>query len=173
MNQPGEGDIVSADEERLHQVVNVVAAFISNNRLSHSELLDLIASVNGAFVKLTAPAEETSAAPQDPAVPIKKSVTFDHIICLEDGKKFKSLRRPPRRYRDDRHRERKVRGRGLSHPSMQPPSYSQARSALAKASGLGRAAAVAKRKAASAPPAKPQKGKTATAKAAPARKKKA
>lgn len=173
MNQPGEGDTVSADEDRLHQVVNVVAAFISNNRLSHSELLDLIASVNGAFVKLAAPAEETSAAPKDPAVPIKKSVTFDHIICLEDGKKFKSLRRHLKSTYNMTPEQYRMKWKLPSDYPMVAPSYSQARSALAKASGLGRAAAIAKRKAASAPPAKPQKGKTASTKAAPARKKKA
>lgn len=172
MDQHGEGEAISAEAVRLNQVTNVVAAFISHNRLSQTELLELIASVNGAFVQLTAPASKPPPPSKEPAVPIKKSVTNDYIICLEDGKKFKSLRRhlmstykmTPAEYRAKWNLP-------VDYP-MVAPSYSQARSALAKSIGLGQAAAKARRKATSPSAAVKSKPAKASAGKAVSRKKK-
>jgi predicted transcriptional regulator len=116
----------------------VVAAYVSNNPLPRGDLPALIQGVHSAVEKLASVPED--ARPQletkPPAVPVRKSVTADYLICLEDGKKFKSLRRH-------------LRGLGLTPvqyrekwnlPSDYPmvaPAYSASRSALAKQIGLG------------------------------------
>lgn len=115
----------------------IVAAYVSNNPVNTAELPDLIASVHDALKRM-----EGSQAPQPreelrPAVPIKRSVTEDFIICLEDGKKFKSLKRHLKtRYNmtPEQYRERW----GLPHDyPMVSPNYAKKRSAMAKQQGLG------------------------------------
>lgn len=119
---------------------DLVAAYVSNNAIPRSELPGLIAQVHQSLSGLgaTAPAEEV--APQKPAVNPKRSVHNDYIICLEDGKKFKSLKRhllnrhglSPEQYREK-----------WNLPGDYPmvaPAYAAKRSALAKQMGLGRKA---------------------------------
>ncbi len=116
----------------------MVAAFVSNNPLPKSELPALIHAVHSAVERLAAGPE--SAPPQveakAPAVPLRKSITPDFLICLDDGKRFKSLRRhlaglglTPAQYREK-----------WNLPSDYPmvaPNYAAQRSALAKKIGLG------------------------------------
>ncbi len=116
----------------------IVAAFVSNNPLPKGELPALIHAVHSAVERLAAGPE--SAPPQveakTPAVPIRKSITPDFLICLDDGKRFKSLRRhlaghglTPEQYREK-----------WNLPSDYPmvaPNYAAQRSALAKKIGLG------------------------------------
>lgn len=116
----------------------VVAAYVSKNPVSTADLPGLIASVYKALSGLGAP-DAPPAAVQEPAVPVKKSVTPDFIICLDDGKKFKSLRRhitmlgyTPESYRAKW-------GLPADYPLV-CASYSAKRSALAKEHGLGRKA---------------------------------
>ena len=116
----------------------VVAAYIGKNHVQPSELPALIASVHAAFGSLGKPlVVEAAAEPLKPAVPIRKSVTDDFIISLEDGRKFKSMKRylsglgmTPAEYRAKW---------GLPHDyPMVAPAYAAHRSTLAKTLGLGR-----------------------------------
>jgi predicted transcriptional regulator len=122
--------------ERLEQVAEIVSAYVSNNALSAADLPKLIATTHQALRTLSA-AEAPAAEELIPAVPVKKSVTPDFIICLDDGKKFKSLKRhltqlgmTPAEYRTKW-------GLPESYP-MVAPNYSATRSSLAKSNGLGR-----------------------------------
>ena len=116
----------------------VVAAYVAKNHLQPSELPNLIASVHAAFDGIGKPiAPEVPAEPLKPAVPVKKSVTDDYIISLEDGRKLKSMKRylaglgmTPADYRTKW-------GLPVDYP-MVAPAYAAHRSALAKSLGLGR-----------------------------------
>ncbi len=122
----------------LEMAADIVSAFVSNNSVPAGDLPNVIASVHAALSGLSAasppPQIET---PKEPAIAIKKSVTPDFIICLEDGKKFKSLKRHLRTaygLSPDQYREKwKL---PQDYP-MVAPNYAKARSALAKAAGLG------------------------------------
>jgi predicted transcriptional regulator len=117
---------------------DIVAAFVTNNRVSSEQLTTLIAEVHKALVLAPAAAALPEQKPLVPAVPIKKSVTPDFIISLEDGQKFKSLKRHLKRHYDltpDEYRSKW--GLPRDYP-MVAPNYSKARSALAKTMGLGR-----------------------------------
>ena len=121
--------------EALQLTVNIVAAHISSNRVESRELLQLIESVYAALCT-------TDAAPQvaprpEPAVPVKKSVFPDHIVCLEDGKPLKMLKRhlmAAYRMTPEQYRERW--GLPLSYP-MVAPDYATKRRDLARKIGLG------------------------------------
>jgi predicted transcriptional regulator len=147
-----------SDQTDLPLVVittGIVANYVGNNTVPTSELPALIASVQAALVKLQSGAVEETAKVLTPAISIKKSITPDYIICLEDGKKFKSLKRHLRTQYDlspDDYRAKW--GLPPDYP-MVAPNYAQARSDLAKSMGLGQQ----RRKAAPAPePVKAAKG---------------
>ncbi len=118
----------------------VVSAFVSNNIVGASEIPKVISDVYNCFLNLTdnLGSSKKHEARQKPAVPVKKSIADDYIICLEDGKKFKSLKRhlsshyglSPEAYREKW-------GLPADYP-MVSPSYARARSRLAKQIGLGR-----------------------------------
>lgn len=122
----------------IELTTDIVSAYVSNNPVPVGDLPHLIAAVHAALQQQVAPAEQQEAEPLKPAVPIKKSITPDYIVCLEDGKKFKSLKRhlatshglTPDEYRSKW-------GLPADYP-MVAPAYSAARSALAKSTGLGR-----------------------------------
>lgn len=113
----------------------IVSAYVAKNRLPPAGLNELIGSVSESIRKLGEPAPQPEPAPE-PAVNPKRSVHADHIICLEDGRKFKSMKRhlashglTPQQYR--------VRwGLPADYP-MTAPNYSATRSAMAKDIGLG------------------------------------
>ena len=117
---------------------SIVGAYVSHNALSATDLPKLIAQVHTALAGLggNGPAE---AAPEvKPAVSIKKSITPDYLICLEDGKQFKSLKRHLKTEYDMSPDEYRAKwGLPADYP-MVAPSYSEARSQLAKSIGLGR-----------------------------------
>jgi len=116
---------------------DVVAAYVAHNAIGGDKLPDFIGSVYAALKKATLDGIEPPKVELTPAVPVKKSVTHDHIICLEDGKKFKSLKRhlkthyglSPEEYREKW-------GLPRDYP-MVAPAYAAARSSLAKSMGLG------------------------------------
>ena len=119
----------------LELTTEIVAAYVSNNPVQSSELSNLIRSVHDTLQGLSAPAAEVTDA--KPAIPVKKSVTDDYIICLEDGKKFKSLKRHLRAKYDMTPEEyREKWGLPYDYP-MVAPSYARKRSKLAKQMGLG------------------------------------
>jgi predicted transcriptional regulator len=119
--------------------VDIVSAYVSNNPVPPAELAQLIARVHASLTQIGTGQGEPKAptAPQQPAVPVKKSVTADHIICLEDGRVFKSLKRHLRaKYDMSPEQYRAKWGLPPEYP-MVAPNYAKARSDLAKAIGLG------------------------------------
>ncbi|QND64718.1 MucR family transcriptional regulator [Mesorhizobium loti] len=133
-------DLINSDAELLEMTADIVSAYVSNNPVPVAELARIIADTHEAISKLWgAPAPKAEEKPT-PAVPIRKSVTPDFIICLEDGKKFKSLKRHLGTHYDlspDAYRAKW--GLPSDYP-MVAPNYAAVRSAMAKAIGLGRKA---------------------------------
>jgi predicted transcriptional regulator len=125
---------------------DIVAAYVSKNSVPQAELPALIVSV---YTALNETARGATGAPQEelkPAVPIKKSMTRDYLICLDDGKKFKSLKRHLRTKYNLTPDEYRARWNLPSDYPMVAPSYAQARSALAKTMGLGQKRAAARKR---------------------------
>jgi predicted transcriptional regulator len=147
-------------EELLELTVSIVAAYVTRNNVPRGDLASLIASTHSALAELgTAPAAP-APAPLVPAVSIRKSVTPEAIICLEDGKSFKSLKRHlSSKYDLTPEQYRAKWGLPVDYP-MVAPAYAEARSALAKSMGLGRKAAP-KPAAEPAAPAKPKRASRA------------
>jgi predicted transcriptional regulator len=123
--------------DTVELTADLVSAYVSQNAISSADLPSLIASVYAAMTRLTGPNPQPAAQKPVPAVPIKKSITPDYIISLEDGRRYKSLKRhlggrglSPAEYRAKW---------GLAHDyPMVAATYAAKRSALAKAIGLGR-----------------------------------
>lgn len=116
---------------------DIVSAYVSNNSVATGDLPGLIGDIHSALVRLSSGTIDAPAESLKPAVPIKKSITPDYIVCLDDGKKFKSLKRHLRTQYDmtpEEYRERW--GLPPDYP-MVAPNYAQARSQLAKKMGLG------------------------------------
>jgi predicted transcriptional regulator len=124
--------------DSIELAAKVVAAYVSNNSVPKSDLPDLILAVHSSLTRLGSEPEPAlpQAEPKSPAVPIRRSVTPDYLICLEDGKRFKSLRRHLRLHglTPEQYREKwKLR----SDYPMVAPNYAAHRSALARKIGLG------------------------------------
>ena len=116
---------------------DIVSAYVSNNSVPAGDLPGLISQVHLALARVGNGAAEASAEAPKPAIAIKKSVTPDYIICLEDGKKFKSLKRHLRtQYNLTPEQYREKWGLAPDYP-MVAPNYAKARSDLAKEMGLG------------------------------------
>ena len=123
--------------ELLALTTNIVASHVSNNMVAVAELPQLIQQVFGALASVGNASAPAAAPRPQPAVSIKRSVTPDYIICLEDGKKLKMLKRHLKtRYNitPDEYRERW--GLASDYP-MVAPNYAAQRSELAKKIGLG------------------------------------
>ena len=137
-------DIVMDDHARsdhlLTLVADIVCAFVSKNTVAVGDLPNVIGAVHSALAQANGGGHAAPPVVRDeqkPAIALKKSITPEYLICLEDGKKFKSLKRhirthynlSPEEYRDKW---------GLPHDyPMVAPNYAEARSALAKKMGLG------------------------------------
>ena len=127
----------SAGKSFIDLTAQIVSAYVSNNATTASEIPTLINQVHAALMRVSSGRAETTTEPTKPAVPIKKSMTADYLVCLEDGKRFKSLKRhlrtqynmTPDQYRD----------KWALPPDypMVAPNYAVARSQLAKKMGLG------------------------------------
>ena len=116
---------------------DIVSAYVSNNSVAVSDLPALIADVHRALNNTRSGMNEPAPEPLKPAVNPKKSVFPDYIVCLEDGKKFKSLKRHLRTHYDLSPEEYRDKwGLAADYP-MVAPNYAAARSALAKKMGLG------------------------------------
>ena len=130
----------SAPPELVTITATIVAAYVSNNSIASTELPGLIAETHAALSRAagrTVPPEREESKPK---IAVKKSVMPDFIICLEDGKKFKSLKRHLRTHYDMSPEEyREKWGLPADYP-MVAPNYSATRSRLAKDNGLGRKA---------------------------------
>lgn len=121
----------------IELTADIVAAYVANNQLDGVQLADLIGSVHDSLTRLTTGVAEVVAEPQQPAVPVKRSVTPDYIVCLEDGKKFKSLKRHLRTSYDLTPEQYRAKWGLPSDYPMVAPNYAASRSALAKSMGLG------------------------------------
>ena len=132
--------IVNSDNNDMlmELAAEVVAAYVSHNSLPVSELPGLISAVYGALGRTTVALETTVAEKPKPAVPVKKSVTDDFIICLDDGKKFKSLKRHLMTHYNLTPEEYREKWDLPADYPMVAPNYAAARSRLAKQMGLGR-----------------------------------
>jgi predicted transcriptional regulator len=124
-----------ATPDLVEVAADVVAAFVANNSLPIGELPALIQTVHGTVVRLASGAD-IPAIPKEPVVPIRKSITPDYLICLEDGKKLKTLKKhlaglglTPAQYRE--------KWKLPADYPMVAPNYAAQRSALAKKLGLG------------------------------------
>jgi predicted transcriptional regulator len=118
--------------------VSIVSAYVRHNSLSPAELPALIGQVHTALTRVSRGHGEARGVALRPAIPANKSIAPDYIICLEDGKKFKSLRRHLRTHHNltpEQYREKW--GLGSDYP-MVAPNYAAARRRLAKQMGLGR-----------------------------------
>jgi predicted transcriptional regulator len=128
---------MEAKNDLVEMAAEIVSAYVSANQVPPHELPGLIRTVYSALQEVSGTIGRTQELAQEPAVAIKKSVTADYIICLEDGKKFKSLKRHLRtRYgmTPDEYRAKW----GLAHDyPMVAPNYAKERSNLAKRMGLG------------------------------------
>jgi predicted transcriptional regulator len=121
----------------IELTASIVSSYVSNNSVSSADLPALIGQVHSALVRVTSGSGEIPSEPPRPAVGVKKSVTPDFIVCLEDGKKFKSLKRHLRtRYNMTPEQYREKWGLTSDYP-MVAPNYAAARSQLAKQMGLG------------------------------------
>jgi predicted transcriptional regulator len=121
----------------IELTAEIVSAYVSNNTVAAGEIPSLISQVHAALARVSGKPGDAPAEPLKPAVSVKKSITPEYIICLEDGKKFKSLKRhlrtqynmTPEQYRDKW-------DLNADYP-MVAPNYAAARSQLAKQMGLG------------------------------------
>jgi len=121
----------------IQLTAEIVSAYVSNNTVPASDIPSLINQVHAALARVSAKTGDTPAEPLKPAVSVKKSITPEHIVCLEDGKKFKSLKRHLRtQYNMTPEQYREKWGLGADYP-MVAPNYAAARSQLAKQMGLG------------------------------------
>ena len=121
----------------IELTAEIVSAYVSNNPVPAADMPALINQVHSALTRVSGGQADVQPEPLKPAISVKKSITPDHIVCLEDGKKFKSLKRhlrtqynmTPEQYRDKW-------GLPPDYP-MVAPNYAAARSQLAKKMGLG------------------------------------
>jgi predicted transcriptional regulator len=116
----------------------IIAAYVANNPVAQSDLPRLIGEVYRSLSGATSVVEQKpEPAELKPAVPVRKSVGADYIICLEDGKKFKSIKRHLRTHHDLSPEQYREKWSLASDYPMVAPNYAQARSSLAKKIGLG------------------------------------
>jgi predicted transcriptional regulator len=127
----------SAGKTFIDLTATIVAAYVGNNPTPAAELPGLISQIHAALQRISAGRAEPPAEPAKPAVSLKKSVTSDYLVCLEDGKRFKSLKRHLRaQYNMTPEQYREKWGLPPDYP-MVAPNYAVARSQLAKKMGLG------------------------------------
>ncbi|MDX2259429.1 MAG: MucR family transcriptional regulator [Hyphomicrobiaceae bacterium] len=124
-------------DDLVELTARIVSAYVSNNSVGATDLPQLINDTHAALSRASNGAPSPDREDKSPKVPVKKSVLPDYIICLEDGKKFKSLKRHLRTHYNlspEEYREKW----GLPHDyPMVAPNYARARSDLAKRMGLG------------------------------------
>ena len=121
----------------IEQTTSIVSAYLGKNSVAAEEIPALISRVHASLMRVASGAGEPGTEALKPAVPVKKSITPEHIVCLEDGKKFKSLKRHLRtQYNMTPEQYREKWGLASDYP-MVAPNYAAARSKLAKQMGLG------------------------------------
>src|SRR6201987_4747212 len=129
-----------AEEELLRMTADVVAAYVLNNTFTAAQLAPVINAVYNSLKSLEGQPAEAPPEPLKPAVPVRKSVTPDYLICLEDGKKLKMLKRHLRSTYNMTPDEYRTKWSLPADYPMVAPNYAEQRSAFAKQIGLGRGA---------------------------------
>jgi predicted transcriptional regulator len=138
MNEQANDDLPESD--LLRMTAEIVSAYVSKNTLASQHIPEVINTVFTSLSGLVSGPRETQAEPLKPAVPVRKSVTPEYIICLEDGKKLKMLKRHLRSTYNMSPDEYRLRwGLPADYP-MVAPNYAAQRSEFAKKIGLGRGA---------------------------------
>jgi predicted transcriptional regulator len=128
---------MSETNNHIELAAEIVSAYVSNNSVPASELATLLGDIHSAIVRVSTGTAVVVPEVAKPAVSPKKSITNDYIICLEDGRKFKSLKRHLRtQYNMSPEQYREKWSLPADYP-MVAPAYAKARSALAKQMGLG------------------------------------
>ncbi len=122
----------------IELTAEIVAAYVSNNRVGAADISGLIGKVHMALQNMTS--EEPEAEPLTPAAPVKRSVTADYVVCLEDGNRFNSQKRHLKTHGLSPGEYRAKWGLPADYP-MVAPNYARARSDLARQMGLGQKAA--------------------------------
>jgi predicted transcriptional regulator len=121
----------------IELTAEIVSAYVSNNSVQAQDLAGLINQVHSALTRVSSGQAESPSEPLKPAISVKRSITPEHIVCLEDGKKFKSLKRHLRtQYNMTPEQYREKWNLPPDYP-MVAPNYAAARSELAKQMGLG------------------------------------
>ncbi len=134
----------AGNTDLLKHACLIVVAYLGKNHIAQAELPGMIRSVHGALGSLSGGSVPETGTSQKPIVPIKKSITPDYIVCLEDGKKLKMLKRYLRgKYKLSPDEYRAKWGLPADYP-MVAPNYAALRSQFAKDNGLGRRPAPAK-----------------------------
>ena len=127
----------TANGNFIELTAEIVSAYVSNNTVPAGEIPSLINQVHAALTRVSGNPGDSPAEPLRPAISVKKSITPEYIVCLEDGKKFKSLKRHLRtQYNMTPEQYREKWSLGADYP-MVAPNYAAARSQLAKQMGLG------------------------------------
>ena len=122
----------------IELTAGIVSAYVSNNSVSATDIPNLINQVHSALMRVSAGQSDAQPEPLKPAISVKKSITPDYLVCLEDGKKFKSLKRHLRtQYNMTPEQYREKWGLPADYP-MVAPAYAARRSDFAKQIGLGR-----------------------------------
>jgi len=131
-----------ADLKERSQLISlaadIVSAYVANNSVPIGDLSSLISDVHRSLTSLSDNQAEPSIEAQKPAVPVRKSVHSDYIVCLEDGKRFRSLKRHLNVHYGMSPDEYRAKWKLPADYPMVAPDYAAARSALAKSMGLGR-----------------------------------
>jgi predicted transcriptional regulator len=127
--------------EILRMTAEVVAAYVGNNSLSAMQLPEVINTVYGTLNRVNGAATHPDGQQKKAAIPVRRSITPDYIVCLEDGKKLKMLKRHLRTVYGLSPDEYRAKWRLPTDYPMVAPNYSKQRSAFAKKIGLGRSAA--------------------------------
>ena len=132
-------ETISLDDrsELLEMTADIVSAYVGNNSVSATDLPALIANIHAALSQVTGGVVEVEPEPKEPAVPVRKSISPDFLICLEDGRKFKSLKRHLRTKYNMSPEEYRAKWNLPKDYPMVAPNYAKARSDLAKQMGLG------------------------------------
>jgi predicted transcriptional regulator len=125
-------------DDLLRMAVDVVAAYLSNNQVATAQIPEIINSVFNSLTSLEADEVETTADHPKPAAPIRRSVTPDYIICLEDGKKLKMLKRHLRTNYNMTPEDYRAKWNLPADYPMVAPNYARQRSEFAKKIGLGK-----------------------------------
>src|SRR5471030_2329364 len=128
---------IPANGNYIELTAEIVSAYVSNNSVAAAEIPSLISQIHTALARVSGKSGDAPAEPLKPAVSVKKSITPEYVVCLKDGKKFKSLKRHLRtQYNMTPEQYREKWGLAADYP-MVAPNYAAARSQLAKQMGLG------------------------------------